>query len=85
MEIVEEQLLLLAIYMLKKAKIEKQLRKTFRCFLRKMFSCCGMKNIENELKFLNNNIENIKLEMDIKRCSLIKDMKKPYNLNYTEV
>ena len=61
--LLEEQLLTLAIYMLKKAKIEKQLRKTFRCFLRKMFSCCGMKNIENELKYLNENIDIIKNTM----------------------
>ena len=62
MELVEDQLLALVVLLLKKSKIEQQLRKTFRCFLRKCFSCCGMKNIENELKFLNESIEAIKDE-----------------------
>lgn len=57
MEILEEELIALSILLLKKYKIEKKLRQTFRCFLRKLFSCCGMKNIENELKHLNNEIE----------------------------
>ena len=57
MEILEEELITLSILLLKKYKIEKKLRQTFRCFLRKLFSCCGMKNIENELKHLNNEIE----------------------------
>ena len=73
MEMLEEELLTLAIYMLKKAKIEKQLRKTIRCFLRKMFSCCGMKNIENELHYLNENIDRMKFVMEIKKNSLIKN------------
>ena len=63
MELIEEQLILLTIYLLKKAKIEKKLRQTFKCFLRKCFSCCGMKNIENELKHLNDSIELIKTEI----------------------
>jgi len=85
MEILEEQLLALAIYMLKKAKIEKLLRQSFRCFIRKIFSCCALKNLENELNFLNESIENIKTEMEIKKCSLIKDIKKPIYLKYTEI
>lgn len=56
MDIIEEELLSLALLLIRKAKIEKKLRQTFRCFLRKCFSCCGMKNIENELKFLNDSI-----------------------------
>jgi hypothetical protein len=53
MEIIEEQLLELAYLMLRKAKIEKKLRQTFKCILRKLFSCCGMKNIELELQKIN--------------------------------
>lgn len=60
MEIVEEELLALVVLLLKKSKIEEKLRKTFRCMLRKCFSCCGMKNIEEELKFLNESIKEIK-------------------------
>lgn len=60
MEIIEEEILSLAILILQKAKIEKKLRQTFRCFLRKCFSCCGMKNIENELHYLNESIDKIK-------------------------
>tara|TARA_R110000803_G_scaffold105486_4_gene173708 strand:- start:642 stop:863 length:222 start_codon:yes stop_codon:yes gene_type:complete len=67
MEIVEDKLLELAILMLKKAKIEEKLRKTFRCFLRKMFSCCGMKNIENELQYLNKSITEIKEKKEVKQ------------------
>ena len=60
MEIIEEELISLALLLLQKAKIEKKLRQTFKCFLRKLFSCCGMKNIENELIFLNESIDVIK-------------------------
>jgi hypothetical protein len=60
MEIIEEHLISLALLLLQKAKIEKKLRQTFKCFLRKMFSCCGMENIENELSFLNDSINEIK-------------------------
>lgn len=60
MELVEEELLALALLILQKAKIEKKLRQTFKCLLRKLFSCCGLKNIENELKFLNESIDELK-------------------------
>ena len=60
MELVEDQLLTLVVLLLKKSKIEAKLRKTFRCFLRRCFSCCGMKNIEHELQFLNESIDMIK-------------------------
>jgi hypothetical protein len=60
MEIIEEELIAIALLLLQKAKIEKKLRQTFKCFLRKCFSCCGMKNIENELQFLNNSIDELK-------------------------
>ena len=60
MEILSEEALTLAILIIRKAKIEEKLRQTFKCFLRKCFSCCGMKNIENELKYLNEAIEELK-------------------------
>jgi len=71
MEIIEEELITIALLLLQKAKIEKKLRQTFKCFLRKCFSCCGMKNIENELQFLNNNIEELKNKNKSKK-SLLK-------------
>ena len=58
--ILSEEALSLAILIIRKAKIEEKLRQTFKCFLRKCFSCCGMKNIENELKYLNEAIEELK-------------------------
>lgn len=65
MEIIEEELITLSILLLKKYKIEKKLRQTFRCFLRKCFSCCGMKNIENELQHLNESIEKLRKDKKI--------------------
>lgn len=65
MELIEEHLVELALLLLQKAKIEKKLRQTFKCFLRKLFSCCGMKNIELELKYLNDTISAIKGKNDI--------------------
>ena len=60
MDILTDEILGLAILIIKKAKIEARLRQTFKCFLRKCFSCCGMRNIENELKYLNEAIEELK-------------------------
>jgi len=71
MEIIEEELIAIALLLLQKAKIEKKLRQTFKCFLRKCFSCCGMKNIENELQFLNSSIEELKNKNKSKK-SLLK-------------
>ncbi len=67
MEIIEEQLLELAYLMLRKAKIEKKLRQTFKCILRKCFSCCGMKNIELELQMINEAIHNLQKENNKKK------------------
>jgi len=64
MEIVEQELVVLAVLIIKKLEIEKKLRQTFKCFLRKCFSCCGMKNIENELKYLNEEIGKLKSKND---------------------
>jgi hypothetical protein len=62
MEIITEELLSLAILILRKAKIEKELRKTFKCLLKKIFSCCGLKNIENELHYLNEQIDKLSIK-----------------------
>lgn len=74
MEILEEQIVALALLLLQKAKIEKKLRQTFKCFLRKLFSCCGMKNIEHELQFLNDSISQIK-QRDALTQSMTQSMK----------
>jgi len=54
--IIEEQLVLLALLVLKKLKLEKKLKKTLRCMLRKCFACLGMKGIEDQLKDINREI-----------------------------
>mgnify|MGYP003123565832 CR=1 FL=1 len=61
MELVGEELLSLALLILKKAKIEKELRKTIKCMLKKCFTCCGMKNIEMELIYLNEQIDKLSI------------------------
>ena len=61
MEIIGEELLSLAILVLKKAKIEKELRKTFKCLLKRCFTCCGLKNIEIELIYLNEQIDKLSI------------------------
>ena len=53
MEFIEEEALSLALLLIRKAKVEKKLRQTFKCVLRKLFSCCGLKNLEVELKSIN--------------------------------
>ena len=54
--IIEEQLVLLALLVLKKLKLEKKLKKTLRCMLRKCFACLGMKAIEDQLRDINREI-----------------------------
>lgn len=61
MEILEESIVELTLLLIRKLEIEKQLRKTFKCMLKKCFTCCGMKNIENELIFLNESIKNLEI------------------------
>tara|TARA_R100001086_G_scaffold249909_2_gene191767 strand:- start:740 stop:976 length:237 start_codon:yes stop_codon:yes gene_type:complete len=73
MEIIEEEIIALSILLLKKYKIEKKLRQTFKCFIRKLFSCCGLKNIENELIHLNHEIENIKKTRNAKLDNLLNN------------
>tara|TARA_R110002096_G_scaffold286618_1_gene480352 strand:+ start:17 stop:235 length:219 start_codon:yes stop_codon:yes gene_type:complete len=62
MELVGDELLSLAVLILRKAKIEKELRKTFKCMIKKCLTCCGMKNIENELFFLNDQIKQLSIK-----------------------
>ncbi len=51
----------LALLLIRKMEIEKKMRKTVRCFLRRCFSCLGMKNIEEELKMINDKLFDLKL------------------------
>ena len=60
MEILTEEVFHLAVLILKKAKIEKKLRQTFKCILLKCFSCCGFKDLQAELQYLNEAIEELK-------------------------
>jgi len=71
MDILEEHLIELALLLIRKAKIEEKLRQTFKCFLRKCFSCCGMKNIELELKYLNETIAELKGVEGLRRPSIM--------------
>ena len=51
MELLEgEYFIQLALLLVKKAKLQQKLKKTFFCALRKCFSCLGMKNIELQLE-----------------------------------
>ena len=59
MELIEDSLVELTLLLIRKLEIEKKLRQTFKCMLRKLFTCCGMKNIENEMKYLNESIKNL--------------------------
>ncbi len=70
MEIVTEELLSLALLILRKAKIEKELRKTVKCLIKKCFTCCAMTNIENELIYLNEQID--KLSISTNKQSLTR-------------
>lgn len=70
MDIIGEEVLSLAILVLRKAKIEKELRKTFKCLLKRCFTCCGLKSIENELIYLNEQID--KLQLSNNKNSLMR-------------
>jgi hypothetical protein len=56
MEPLAEELVLLSTLVIKKLKLEKKLRKTIKCLLRKCFSCMGMTTIEEQLKSINEQI-----------------------------
>tara|TARA_R110001592_G_scaffold250548_1_gene513175 strand:+ start:857 stop:1102 length:246 start_codon:yes stop_codon:yes gene_type:complete len=79
MEIVGDGLLELALLIIKKSKIEKELRKTFKCILKKIFSCCGLKNLENELKYLNESILNIQNQIQDKKIHVEEKKIKRYS------
>lgn len=63
MEIVEEQIVALALLMLKKAKLEKKLKKCITCSLRRCFSFLGFKQIEVLLEDIENQITQVKMEL----------------------
>tara|TARA_R100000654_G_scaffold19326_2_gene39546 strand:+ start:3402 stop:3641 length:240 start_codon:yes stop_codon:yes gene_type:complete len=67
MELLEEELFSIAVLVLRKAKIEKKLRQTFKCILRKLFTCCGMKNLEVELHSINEELKKINKRQSISR------------------
>jgi len=72
----EEVAIELAFLLMKKFELEKQLRKTFKCFLRKCFSCLGMKVIEEELRMINEKLFELKVpsiskDKTLKRISSI--------------
>lgn len=71
----EETAIELGILLLRKMEIEKKLKKTFKCFLRRCFACLGMKNIEEELKIINERLFDLKvppiIEKKLKRISSI--------------
>ena len=79
MEIVEEGILELALLIIKKSKIEAKLRETWKCILRKLFTCCGMKNLENELKYLNVSINNIQSKIQDKKIHVEEKKIKRYS------
>ena len=60
MELIDESIIALTLLLIRKLEIEKKLRQTFKCILRKLFTCCGMmKNIKHELKYLNVSIKKL--------------------------
>ena len=62
MELLEEQLITLSVLIFKKCELEKKLKKTIKCLLRKCFMCLGMASIDEQLRDINNQIQSIKLE-----------------------
>ena len=75
MELIEESIVALTLLLIRKLKIERKLRQTFKCILRKLFFICGMKTLENELIYLNESIKNLQTKKKgikkIKRYSSI--------------
>ena len=70
MELIEESIVALTLLLIRKLEIEKKLRQTFKCMLRKCFFMCGMKTLENELIYLNESIKNLqtkKKDLGIKK------------------
>ena len=59
MELASEELLTIISLVSKKCELEKKLKKTIKCLLRKCFSCMGMSNIEAELHNINQEITTI--------------------------
>ena len=57
----EETLVQLSILVVKKLALEKKLKKTIRCLLRKCFTCMGMTTIEEQLKEINQKITLLKI------------------------
>tara|TARA_R110000824_G_scaffold42883_4_gene125659 strand:- start:9448 stop:9678 length:231 start_codon:yes stop_codon:yes gene_type:complete len=58
--LIEDELVSLALLIYKKAQLEKQLKKTIKCLLRKCFKCLGMKVIEEQLIEINEEIKQLR-------------------------
>lgn len=57
MELASEELLSIIVLIGKKCELEKKLKKTIKCLLRKCFSCMGLTSIEEQLSEINKQIQ----------------------------
>lgn len=62
MEFIEDELITLSVLIFKKCELEKKLKKTLKCLLRKCFMCLGMASIDEQLRDINNQIQTIQLK-----------------------
>jgi len=62
MEFIEDELITLSVLIFKKCELEKKLKKTLKCILRKCFMCLGMASIDEQLRDINNQIQTIQLK-----------------------
>lgn len=66
MELAADELISIISLIAKKCELEKKLKKTVKCLLRKCFSCMGLSNIEVELHNINEQIASITKPKTIK-------------------
>lgn len=59
MDLASEELLSIIVLLGKKCELEKKLKKTIKCLIRKCFSCMGLKSIEDELHEINTQIQQL--------------------------
>ena len=57
MELIENEMVGLTLLIIKKCELEKKLKKTIKCLIRKCFKCMGMVSIEEQLKEINDQIK----------------------------
>tara|TARA_R100000935_G_scaffold53551_1_gene81474 strand:- start:678 stop:941 length:264 start_codon:yes stop_codon:yes gene_type:complete len=58
--VVEESLVALIMLIIRKAKLEKKVKKKVRCILRKCVACLGYLPIQEEIESLNRAIDELK-------------------------